>query len=52
MMGYVEAIFQGIKPLQRFYSVDFTGLPYLKMLSNIANPVFHVKSWGGFQKET
>ena len=52
MTGYVEAIFQDIKPLQRFYSVDFTGLPYLKMLSNIANLVFHVKNWEEFQKET
>ena len=49
-MEIVEVIFQDTKQLQKFYSVVFTGQPFLKTLLNIANLVFHVKSWGGDTK--
>ena len=48
-MEYVEVIFPDTKRLRKFYSVDFTGQHFLKMLLNIANLVFHVKSWGDYK---
>jgi hypothetical protein len=46
MIMHVEATSAQIRPLQRFYSVDFIGLPCLETLVLIAYHVSAVRSWG------